>query len=90
IATLLSLTVHTTDERKHTGLERMIVWVGDQLTVERLHGLFKYHAQDHTSFDRLDWLIVVFGWSHLMMVFANPMHKQYLGTNAGCGLMHAF
>ncbi|KAF8431619.1 hypothetical protein L210DRAFT_3415728 [Boletus edulis BED1] len=84
------LNLHTEDERKRTGLERVVVWVGDQLTVERLRGLFKYRAQDHTSFDRLDWLVVVFGWFHLMMAFANSMHKQYLGTNAGRGLMHAF
>lgn len=84
------LNLHNEDEKKRTGLERVIVWVGDQLTVERLRGLFKYRAQDHTSFDRLDWLVVVFGWFHLMMAFANSMHKQYLGTNAGCGLMHAF
>ena len=45
------LNLHTENERKRTGLERVIIWVGDQLTVERLRGLFKYHAQDHTSFD---------------------------------------
>ncbi|KIK77230.1 hypothetical protein PAXRUDRAFT_778608, partial [Paxillus rubicundulus Ve08.2h10] len=84
------LNLHTKDERKHTGLERIIIWVGNQLMVERLCGLFKYRAQDHTSFDQLDWLVVVFGWFHLMMAFANSMHKQYLGTNARRGLMHAF
>ena len=45
------LNLHTEDEKKRTGLEHVIVWVGDQLTVERLHGLFKYRMQDHTSFD---------------------------------------
>ena len=45
------LNLHTKDEKKRTGLECVIVWIGDQLTVERLCGLFKYHAQDHTSFD---------------------------------------
>ena len=25
-----------------------------------------------------------------MMAFTNSIHRQYLGTNAGCGLMHAF
>lgn len=24
------------------------------------------------------------------MAFANSLHKQYLGTTAGCGLIHAF
>ena len=42
------------------------------------------------SFDQLDWLVMVFSWFHLMMAFANSMHKQYPGANAGRGLMHAF
>ena len=33
---------------------------------------------------------MVFGWFHLMIAFANSLHKQYLGTNARCGLMDAF
>ncbi|KAI6140218.1 hypothetical protein BKA82DRAFT_4331999 [Pisolithus tinctorius] len=65
------LNLHTTDERKCTGLEHVIVWVGDQLAVERLRPY-------------------IIGWFHLMMAFASSMHKQYLGINAGRGLMHAF
>lgn len=78
------------EEMKKTGLERVIVWIGDQLTAERLRGLYKFRAQDHNSYDRLDWMIVIFGWFHLQMAFANSLHKQYLGTTAGRGLMHAF
>ncbi|KAL4075287.1 hypothetical protein V8B97DRAFT_2022281 [Scleroderma yunnanense] len=60
------------------------------LTVDHLWGLFKFCSQDINSFDRLDWMILVFGWLHLQMAFANSLHKQYLGTAAGQGLMHAF
>ncbi|KIK79099.1 hypothetical protein PAXRUDRAFT_162190, partial [Paxillus rubicundulus Ve08.2h10] len=45
------LHLHTKDERKQTGLEQVIIWVGDQLTVKHLCGLFKYYVQDHMSFD---------------------------------------
>ncbi|KAL4065142.1 hypothetical protein J3A83DRAFT_4360456 [Scleroderma citrinum] len=62
----------------------------EHLTVDHLWGLFKFCSQDINSFDRLDWMILVFGWLHLQMAFANSLHKQYLGTAAGQGLMHAF
>ena len=35
-------------------------------------------------------MVLVFGWLHLQMAFANSLHKQYLGTAAGRGLMQAF
>ncbi|KAF9231490.1 hypothetical protein BU15DRAFT_90901 [Melanogaster broomeanus] len=68
------------EKEQQLGLKKTIVWLGDQLTVERLRGLFKYRSRDANSFDRLDW----------MMAFANSLHKQYLGTTAGRGLMQAF
>lgn len=84
------LGLDTKDEQKKTGLHRVIPWCGDQLTAERLHGLYKFCGQDRNAYERLDWLVVVFGWFHLQMAFANSLHKQYLGTTAGRGLMHAF
>jgi hypothetical protein len=75
-------------EKKKTGLERVIPWVGDQLTIERLRGLWKYRHEDDNSFDRMDYMIPVFGWFHLVMAFANSLHKQYLGTPAGIGGIH--
>src|SRR5258707_989 len=36
----------------------------------------------------MDYMIPVFGWFHLVMVFANSLHKQYLGTPAGIGRIH--
>lgn len=85
------LHLHTEKEEIRTGLERVIVWMGDQLTVERLRGLWKYRHEDFNSFDRMDYMIPAFGWFHLVMAFANSLHKQYLGTSAGIGgLRQAF
>ncbi|KAI0038309.1 hypothetical protein FA95DRAFT_1551310 [Auriscalpium vulgare] len=77
------------EERKRTGNERLFIWIGDQLTVERLRGLIRYRSLDHNSFDRLDWIVPVFGWFHLQIAFANSLHKQFLGTVSGKGLLHA-
>jgi len=76
-------------EQKITGTQRVIAVNGDQLTVNRLHGLIRMRAEDFNGSDRLDWLQPVFGWFHLQMTVANLLHKQYSGTAAGRGLMHA-
>ncbi|KAH7924175.1 hypothetical protein BV22DRAFT_1166000 [Leucogyrophana mollusca] len=79
------------EEKKKTGMARVIPWIGDQMTVERLRGLWRYRHEEFNSFDRMDYLIPVFGWFHLVMAFANSLHKQYLGTSAGIGgLQQAF
>ncbi|KAI0349173.1 hypothetical protein OH77DRAFT_1525873 [Trametes cingulata] len=49
------------DQRTRTGLERVLVWVGDHLTVDRLRGLANYCCEDMNGYDRLDWLVVYFG-----------------------------
>jgi len=89
-AILHQLNLDTEEEMKKTGLDHVVVWIGDQLTSAWLQGLFNFHAQDFNSFERLDWLVPTFGWFHLLMAFANSLHMQYLGTTAGYGLMHAF
>ncbi|KAJ8481719.1 hypothetical protein ONZ51_g5810 [Trametes cubensis] len=78
------------EEHQRTGLERVFFWIGDQLTVDRLRGLANYRCEDLNGFDRLDWLVMVFGWFHLQMAFANSLHRQYFGTAAGQGLRKAF
>ena len=75
--------------QKKLGLETVIAWVGDQLTIDQLRNLFKFRAEDLNSFDRLDWMVLTFGWFHLLMAAANTFHKQYLGTSWGRGLSHA-
>ncbi|KAJ7863951.1 hypothetical protein B0H14DRAFT_2574605 [Mycena olivaceomarginata] len=77
------LNLNSADEQTRTSLER--------LTIERLCGLWKYRHEDHNSFDRMDYMIPVFGWFHLVMAFANSIHKQYLGTSEQIGgLRQAF
>ncbi|KAJ7080894.1 hypothetical protein B0H15DRAFT_786779 [Mycena belliarum] len=88
---LRQLHLDTEDEQKRTATERLIAWLGDQLTVERLRRLWKYRHEDYNSFDRMDWMIPVFGWFHLVMALANSLHKQYLSTSANIGgLRQAF
>ncbi|KAJ7849914.1 hypothetical protein B0H13DRAFT_1905974 [Mycena leptocephala] len=88
---LRQLHLDTEDEQRRTALERIIAWLGDQLTVGRLRGLWKYRHEDYNSFDRMDWMIPVFGWFHLVMALANSLHKQYLSTSANIGgLRQAF
>ncbi|KAK7007149.1 hypothetical protein R3P38DRAFT_2793024 [Favolaschia claudopus] len=89
--TFRQLLLNSAEEQKLTGIQRIIAWMGDQLTVERLRGLWKYRHEDHNSFDRMDYMIPVFGWFHLVMAFANSIHKQYLGNSAAIGsLRQAF
>ncbi|OJT05420.1 hypothetical protein TRAPUB_13205 [Trametes pubescens] len=78
------------EEKRRTGMERLLVWAGDQLTVDRIRGLARYRHDDPNSFARMDWVEPVFGWFHATMVFANSLHAQYLGTSAGIGLRKAF
>ncbi|KAK7007604.1 hypothetical protein R3P38DRAFT_2644943 [Favolaschia claudopus] len=76
--------------QKKLGLEQVMAWVGDQLTVDRLRNLFRFRAEDDNSFERLDWLLFPPGWLHIQMAFANSIHKQHLGTAKGRGLSAAF
>ncbi|KAH9846871.1 hypothetical protein C2E23DRAFT_743131 [Lenzites betulinus] len=72
------------------GLEHILYIVGDQLTVERIRGLQRLLCQERNSFERLDFVLPVFGWLHFQMAFAKSLHKQYYGSNKGKGLQHAF
>ncbi|KII93855.1 hypothetical protein PLICRDRAFT_102389 [Plicaturopsis crispa FD-325 SS-3] len=87
---LKQLKKNAPDEKRKLAIEQLIVWVGDQLTIDRLRGLFKSRAEDMNSYDRLDWLVPAFGWLHLEMAVETSLHKQYLGTASGRGLSHDF
>lgn len=77
-------------EKMRVAMQKVVAWIGDQLTVDRLRGLFKFRAEDENSFERMDFMVLIFGWLHLQMAFANSLHKQYLGTSSGRGLKQAF
>ncbi|KAH7890497.1 hypothetical protein F5I97DRAFT_1933786 [Phlebopus sp. FC_14] len=61
-------------------MEKIIIWIE----------LYRFQGQDNNSFERMNWLVILFEWFHLVMAFANSLHKQYLGNTASHGLMHAF
>jgi len=78
------------EDQKKLATEKVVMWIGDQLTVDRLRGLAKYRAEDQNSYARLDFSVFIFGWFHLQMAFANSLHRQYEGTPSTHGLKHAF
>ncbi|KAI0635511.1 hypothetical protein C8Q77DRAFT_1052916 [Trametes polyzona] len=78
------------DSKRKLGEEEVLVWVGDQLTVDRIRGLARFRHDDPNSFTRMEWIEPVFGWFHALMAFANSLHAQYLGTSVGIGLRRAF
>jgi hypothetical protein len=77
-------------EQMKVAMKKVVAWIGDQLTVDRLRGLFKFRAEDENSFERMDYSVLLFGWLHLQMAYANSFHKQYSGTSSGRGLRQAF
>ncbi|KAJ7272232.1 hypothetical protein C8J57DRAFT_1435196 [Mycena rebaudengoi] len=87
---LRQLKLDSPEVQKKLGTETVQAWVGDQLTVDRLRNIFHFRAEDDNSFDRLDWMLNPPGWLHIMMCFANSLHKQHLGTSKGRGLSAAF
>ena len=80
----------TLDGQREMGKSQTIVWAGDQLTVSRLCGLQTFHCEDHNGFDRLDFLVPIFGWFHAQMAIEHSIHSQYYGTQQGFGLVHVF
>lgn len=87
---LSQLGVNDPRTRKRFALDVITVWVGDQLTASRLRGCRKMRCDDFNSYDRLDWMVETFGWFHLVFAVEHSLHKQYYGTRAGLGLVHAF
>ncbi|TFK18135.1 hypothetical protein FA15DRAFT_731225 [Coprinopsis marcescibilis] len=80
----------TTAEKVQLAMKKIIAWIGDQLTVDRLRHLFTFRADNNNLFERLDFSVFIFGWLHLQMAFAKSLHAQYLGTSKGWGLGQAF
>lgn len=82
-AILSQLGFRTDDERKRLSVSRLVFFLGDQLTVGHLRTLQHMRCQDPNSFDRMDYIIPMFGWLHFEMTEVRSLHKQYLGTETG-------
>ena len=50
----------------------------------------RFRSHNLNSFERLAFLIPIFGWFHALIAYGNSLHHQYFGTRAGFGLRHAF
>ncbi|KLO06460.1 hypothetical protein SCHPADRAFT_805408, partial [Schizopora paradoxa] len=87
---LRQLKLDSIESREKLGREKMIPIVGDQLTVDRLRNLYKFRAEDNSSYERMEHILDTFGWFHLEMIDAVSLHRQYSGSAATRGLLHDF
>jgi hypothetical protein len=52
-------------DKQKFAIRKVVTWIGDQLTVDRLRHLFRFRGRDDNSFDRLDFSVVSYRWFHL-------------------------
>lgn len=86
----LQLGLDTAEAMQHLPFERLIVWIGDQLTTERVRGLQRLHRHDYNMWERFEHILALFGWLHAQMAEEQSIHAQYYLTSAGMGLKQAF
>ncbi|KAG9076521.1 hypothetical protein FS749_011706 [Ceratobasidium sp. UAMH 11750] len=60
--------------------------VGDSLTLARLRMLQFMKAEGLANLERLEHLILVFGWLHLLMNFLNATYYHHYGKSRNTGL----
>ncbi|PSS06545.1 hypothetical protein PHLCEN_2v3675 [Hermanssonia centrifuga] len=78
------------EAQKKMGTEKLVVWIGDQLTTSRIRGIKRYHRQDLNASERYEYLLEHPGWFHTQITEGHSFHNQYYGTSAALGLKHDF
>jgi hypothetical protein len=86
---LQQLQMGTLDEKKKLE-DCLIPIVDDQLTIECLHKMASFRHEDDNTYKHMDYILLVIGWFHLVVMFMHSVLKQYLGTSSGIGLRRAF
>ncbi|KAI0685910.1 hypothetical protein BC835DRAFT_1420806 [Cytidiella melzeri] len=76
--------------RQEPMANRLIVWVGDQLTTIQLRFVKRDRVFDLNFIQRFEQFLEIFGWFHAQIAQEFSMHKQYLGSSENLGLKHAF
>lgn len=76
--------------RKDKDQDRLLVWMGDQLTTIRIRFLKRDRSQDMNFMQRFEQFLEVFGWFHAQLAEEFSLHKQYYGTFTSLGFKHAF
>ncbi|KAG9094064.1 hypothetical protein FRC06_011195 [Ceratobasidium sp. 370] len=74
------------DQLVRLALERIIAWVGDELTISRLRMLKWLRQEEKNAYDRLDPFVPLFGWFHALMCLAFCVFENHRGSIAGLGL----
>ncbi|KAG8683210.1 hypothetical protein FRC09_016225, partial [Ceratobasidium sp. 395] len=74
------------ETHENWALRRRVPVIGDSLTVSRLRMLQFMKAEDLTSLERLEHLILVFGWFHLDMNLVNAIFYHHYGKLSSSGL----
>lgn len=70
-------------------LERMMPWVGDDMTVQRCRHVQWFRQEERNGYDRLDPFIFIFGWFHAQMCLVHSVFECSRGSPAGLGLMRS-
>lgn len=78
------------EAKKELAYKKLIVWIGDQLTVSRIRTLKNVHSHELTWWERMEEIIEHFGWLHAVMASEHSVHHQFWLTSEGLGLKHAF
>ncbi|KAI0693371.1 hypothetical protein BC835DRAFT_1415991 [Cytidiella melzeri] len=86
----LQMRLDDTETRKSLALNKVIPWIGDQLTVCRLRTLKKLRSWDLNWWDRMEVILELFGWFHAQIYQEHSIIKQHYTTTKGMGLKHAF
>ncbi|KAF8594259.1 hypothetical protein BDV93DRAFT_565624 [Ceratobasidium sp. AG-I] len=77
------------DKLVRLALERIIPWIGDELTAARCQGLKLQRQEEGNTYDRLDPFIFIFGWFHTLMCLASSTFENHRGSAAGLGFSHS-
>ncbi|KAI0085660.1 hypothetical protein BDY19DRAFT_996563 [Irpex rosettiformis] len=76
--------------RSERNEDRLLIWIGDQLTTIRIRFLKRDRSFDMNFLQRFEQILEIFGWFHAMLATLFSLHKQYYGTSTSFGLKHAF
>ncbi|KAI0688541.1 hypothetical protein BC835DRAFT_1419055 [Cytidiella melzeri] len=76
--------------RQEPARDRLVVWVGDQLTTVRIRALKKDRSLDDSFVQRFEQFLEMFGWFHAQIAEEHSIHRQYHTTSKAFGLKSAF
>ncbi|KAI0703595.1 hypothetical protein BC835DRAFT_1262654 [Cytidiella melzeri] len=76
--------------RQTLAQNKIIPWIGDQLTVSRLRTLKKLRSWDLNWWSRMEGILELFGWFHAQIYQEQSIIKQHYTTTKGMGLKKAF